>query len=276
MSRNSFRGLVLVLFFTCTTAHANLLSYEPFGYPGVGGDLQGSAGGGSFGFAGPWLPGGFNASIFDNYDIAAGSLSFGPLLTSGNRASSGPVNAIAGLTRDLSTALGAAGTTRYYSLLLRPEGAINEGIFNGFFGLNLESPDEPELFTGKPGGDALTQYIIEDRGGSNQHASPIPVVIGQTALLVVKAEFLNPLDRFTLYVNPTPGAPEPLVGTIKFDSSLSTVSSFTLYSTGAFSVDELRLGETFADVTPTVPEPAALAIVLLPALAALRQRQIIH
>jgi hypothetical protein len=190
------------------------------------------------------------------------SLSFANLLTSGNRASSGPVNAIAGLTRDFSSPIGAAGTTRYYSFLLRPEGTLNEGIFNGFFGLTLETPDEPELFTGKPGAEALTQYVIEDRGGAFQHPSPIPVVIGQTALLVVKAEFLDPNDRFTLYMNPIPGGPEPLVGTIKFDSNLSTVSGFTLYSTGAFSIDELRLGETFADVTPAVPEPGAILIFL--------------
>jgi hypothetical protein len=272
-----FRGRVLGLSFlitiaTATVAQANLLSYEPFNYRNIGADLQGSSGAGSFGFATPWLPGGFNASIFDNYDIAASSLSFGNLLTAGNRASSGPVNAIAGLTRDFAAPIGAAGTTRYYSFLLRPEGTLNQFLFNGFFGVTLESPDEPELFTGKPGGDAITQYVIEDRGGSGQHASAVPVVIDQTALLVVKAEFLDLNDRFTLYVNPTPGGPEPLVGTLKFDSNLSTVSGFTLYSTGAFSVDELRLGETFADVTPGVPEPGALVMVGVVASLGLRRR----
>jgi len=264
MSTNIFRGLVLGLslsFAFATSTRANLLSYEPFNYANVGGDLQGSLGAGSFGFASPWMPGGFNASISNNYDIAPGSLSFANLLTSGNRASSGPVNSIAGVTRDFTTALGAAGSTRYYSFLLRPEGTLNDGIFNGFFGLTLESPDEPELYTGKPGAEALTQYVIEDRGGAFQHASPVPVVIGQTALLVVKAQFggQSQPDQFTLYVNPIPGGPEPLLGTMKFDSNLSTVSGFTIYSTGAFSIDELRLGETFADVTPAVPEPGILS-----------------
>jgi len=277
MSTHPLRGLVLglsLLVATATSARATLLSYEPFGYQNIGGDLQGSSGAGSFGFATPWVPGGFNAGISNNYDIAAGSLSFGALLTSGNRAASGPVNSIAGLTRDFSTPLGTAGTTRYYSFLLRPEGNLNEGIFNGFFGVTLESPDEPELYAGKPGGDAITQYVIEDRGGSLQHPSLVPVVIGQTALLVVKAEFLNPNDRFTLYVNPLPGGPEPLVGTVKFDSNLSSVSGFTLYSTGAFSVDELRLGETFADVTPTVPEPGTLLVVLIAMTIGLTTRRI--
>ena len=110
-------------------------------------------GGGSFGFATPWAPGGFNASFNTNYDIANGSLSSGPLLTSGNRATSGITTAIAGLTRSFATPIGTPGTTRYYSFLLRPEGTLNQGAFNGFLGLNLEAPDpaEPELFVGKPG-----------------------------------------------------------------------------------------------------------------------------
>jgi len=279
MSRHRIRGIVLglsLLIASATIARANLLSYEPFNYANVGGDLQGSSGAGSFGFATPWIPGGFNAGISDNYDIAAGSLSFANLLTSGNRAASGPVNAIAGVTRDFSTPLGAGGTTRYYSFLLRPEGTLNEGIFNGFFGVTLESPDEPELYTGKPGGDAITQYVLEDRGGSLQHPSPVPVVIGQTALLVVKAQFggQNENDQLTLYVNPLPGGPEPLLGTVKFDSNLSTVSGFTIYSTGAFSIDELRLGQTFSDVTPAVPEPTLLlgAFAALTVASARRRR----
>src|SRR5689334_6671387 len=130
------RGLVLGLsLFFVASVRADLLSYEPFDYPQIGANLRGMAGGGSFGFAGPWLAGGFNATLNDSYSIAPGSLTFANLLTSGNRATSGPVNAIAGVTRDFSTALGATGTTRYYSFLLRPEGTLNEGVFNGFFGL---------------------------------------------------------------------------------------------------------------------------------------------
>src|SRR6185295_6225981 len=226
MSTNIFRGWVLglsLLIAGATVARADLLSYEPFNYQNIGGDLQGSSGAGSFGFATPWVPGGFNAGISNNYDIASGSLSFANLLTSGNRAASGQVNLIAGVTRDFTTALGAAGTTRYYSFLLRPEGTINGGAFNGFFGVTLESPSEPELYAGKPGADAFTQYVLEDRGGALQHPSAFSTVVGQTSLLVVKAEFMPAgSDRFTLYMNPLPGGPEPTVGTVKFDSNVST------------------------------------------------------
>src|SRR5258705_13902424 len=106
MSKNRFGAIGLVLFLLIgNAARADLLSYEPFDYSNVGSDVQGNSGG--FGFSGAWTPGGFNASISDNYDVAAGSLSFANLLTSGNRASSGPVNAIAGLTRNFATPIGA-------------------------------------------------------------------------------------------------------------------------------------------------------------------------
>jgi hypothetical protein len=70
-----------------------------------------------------------------------------------------------------------------------------------------------------------------------------------------------------MYVNPVPGGPEPGAGLVKNNSNVSNVAGVTLYSTGAFSIDELRLGETFADVTPAIPEPASMIIALWAVLA---------
>jgi hypothetical protein len=248
-------------------AEAALLAYDGFNYAPAGSDLSGNGGG--FGFSTPWRPGGFNASINTNYDVQTGSLSFGGLVTGGNRASTAAVTAIAGLTRDFVTPLGVPGTTRYASFLFRPEGQLNAGAFNGFFGIVLEQPVEPELFVGKPGGGTIDRYVLEDRGGSLQVASSTAPAVGETVFLVLKSQFTAGNDQFTLYVNPTPGGPEPGAGLVKNNSNVGTVAGLTLYSTGAFSIDEFRLGETFADVTPVVPEPATwlLAFVALTALA---------
>jgi hypothetical protein len=273
----STRRLVSILFVSVaclfpTAAEAALLAYDGFDYAPAGSDLLGKGGG--FGFSTAWRPGGFNASINTNFDVQNGSLSSGGLVTNGNRVSTNAVTAISGLTRDLATPLGVPGSTRYLSFLLRPEGQLHAGAFNGFLGVVLEQPGEPELYVGKPGGGAIDRYVLEDRGGGLQVASSTITEVGETVFLVLKAQFTAGNDQFTLYVNPTPGGPEPATGTVKNNSNVSTVAGLTLYSTGAFSIDELRLGETFADVTP-VPEPASLIIAIwsaLPVICACRRR----
>ena len=246
------RTIVVTLVLSHATAQATLVAYDGFNYGPAGSDLQGNGGG--FGFSSPWIPGGFNASINNNYDIATGSLGFGSLLTSGNSVVTGPQNAISGLTRNLTSPLGAAGTTAYLSFLVEPRGTINGGAFNGFFGVVFESATEPEVFMGQPGAGAINQYVIEDRGGAGQFPSGVSAIIDQTAFIVVKAEFGLLTDTFTLYMNPTPGGPEPAGGVVK-NVDIGTVLGLTLYSTGAHAIDELRLGQTFADVTPVAAVP---------------------
>jgi hypothetical protein len=269
-----FATLILAssVFLSPLAAKAVLLSYDGFDYGPAGSDLLGNAGG--VGFNTAWRPGGFNASINTNYDIQSGSLSFGSLLTSGNQVQTSAVGAIAGLTRDFSTPLGTPGTTRYVSFLLRPEGTLHGGDSNGFFGVVFEQPVEPELFIGKPGATAIDRYVLENRGGALQVASTVAPVVGDTVFLVVKSVFAAGNDQFTLYVNPIPGAPEPGAGVVKNNSDVGNVAGLTIYSTGAFRIDEFRLGETFADVTP-IPEPASvLQILLMTSVVCCRTRRL--
>lgn len=206
---------------------------------------------GGAGFAGPWIQGGFNA--FDaRYFTRAVSLCYAPLSAgAGGSIASPPVSSINGSLRDLAQSLGANNTTIYVSFLVQPRGTLNEGVFNGFFGLTLNGSLGNELFIGKAGGGVLDRYVLENRGGAGQIASDAPVVVGDVALLVVKAQFLPGLDVFTLYTNPPPGKPEPSVGVAKTDLDLGTVSKIGIYSTGAFTIDELRIGTTYEDVVPT-------------------------
>lgn len=255
---------LMVLTLANRTAAA-LQAYEGFDYGPDGSDLVGANGG--IGFSGGWAAGGFNASVSNNFDRESDALTFGALQTSGGAVRTAAVGAIAGVTRNLAAPLGQANTTAYVSFLVRPEGTLNAGAFNGFLGLVLESPGEPELFIGKPGGGAINNWVVEDRGGSGQHSSPMAASTTATALLVVKAEFASAgNDRVTLFVNPTPGGPEPAAGVLKTDANFGTLTGLTIYSSGAMRIDELRVGATFADVTP-VPEPGALGLLLAGALA---------
>jgi len=226
-------------------AHAGQTAYEGFtpSFPvyANGGD----------GFSGPWAQGGFNA-FASGYIPNDRSLCYPQLQTSGGSVSGAAFPTINGAIRGLEAPLGANNTTAYLSFLIQPHGTLNSGAFNGFFGVTLNGSLANDLFIGKPGAGAEEQYVIETRGGSGQLPSGIPTVVGRTALLVVNAHFLAGNDAFTLYTNPTPGRPEPVSGIMKTDLDLGNVFKIGIYSTGFFTVDEIRIGTTYADVVPTI------------------------
>jgi len=251
-----FRALLLAvgLVVVSQPAWAALIAYEGFTptFPAFNGGI---------GFSGPWSPGAFT-SLASDYLTSGNSLSYDGLQTSGGSVFSMASSDFNGATRNLAQALGANNTTVYVSVLLQPQGTLNIGPANGFFGLTLNGSlgsgsNVDALFMGKPGGGATGQYVLEQVGGSGQVTSGVAAVVGQTAFLVVKAQFLSGNDRFTLYTNPIIGAPEPTSGVSKTDLDLGTVSGVSLLSTGSFAVDEIRIGTTYADVTPAalIPEP---------------------
>ncbi len=241
--------------------------YEAFDYE-TDRPLMGSAGG--LGLGQPWDPGGFNAQAAHNYKVHSGSLDYPDLKTTGGHVATGHQPAITGLTRPLGYIIGADGTRRYLSFLIRPDGELHAGAWNGFFGLSLMSssdivyrrdsagtfasrmsdPRGAELFVGKPGQGKTNTRVFENRGGENQVSSGAPIAAGQTTLLVVRMDFSAIGDTFTLHVNPAVGQPEPTNGVAKTDTNLGLVDKLVLYSTGAFAIDELRIGDTFDAVTP--------------------------
>lgn len=242
--RSMFSSIALAaaLLIVSQPARASQIAYEGFGQ-----SFPIYANGGN-GFGSPWTQGGFNA-FASGYTANEGSLS-NPSLQAGTGGSvcGDAFSAINGAIRDLAQSLGD-GTTVYLSFLLQPQGTLNAGIFNGFFGVTLGNSLQ-DLFIGKPGGGALDQYVLETRGGFGQAPSGTSTDVGQTAFLVVKAQFLTGNDLFTLYTNPKPGQPEPTSGTVKTDLDLGVVSRIGVYSSGAFCVDEIRIGTTYDDVVP--------------------------
>lgn len=227
-----------------TPSHAALIAYEPFDYPPNVPLVEQTNG---IGFKSPWQPGGFNARLFDLYNVRPGRLEYPGLAMKGtNHASAdtppggGPV--IAGIARLLSTNLAVPGATYYLSFLHRidaPEEYASVVIGTG---------DGAELSIGKSG--SIREYHISQRGGVGRMLSGVEPVVGKAAFLVVKMEFKDGEDRFTFFVNPTPGKPEPASTTVKEDLDLQHADMLFLYSRAAWSVDEIRLGTTWADVTP--------------------------
>ncbi len=200
---------------------------------------------GGTGFSAPWVVGGFNAAVANYNFVDDVSLIYPSLEASvGGSVSGVAALQINGSTRALAQTLPE---TFYVSFLLQPNGTLGEGDFGGFFGLTLNGSSN-DLFIGKPGAHATDQYILETRGGGGQVPSGVQVDVDHTAFLVLKAQGN---DAFSLFVNPKPGQSEPShPDALKTDLDLGNVNRIGIYSTGAFTIDEIRIGTTYEDVTP--------------------------
>jgi hypothetical protein len=228
--------MAAVLLASSPAARASPIAYEGFAMP-----LPSPFGGGA-GFAAPWA----STPGFHGYSWSPSTLSVTGLQASGGSVSGAASLVTSGFAyRDFAPPV-ASHSTLYLSFLLQPHGTLNEGTFGGFFGLLL-SGASGGLFVGKPGGGAFDQYVLETVGGFGQVASGVPVVASRTALLVVKAQLSAGNDVFTLYVDPPVKGGEPAVGAVKSDLDLGNLLSVGIYAGGAFAIDEIRVGTTWAD-----------------------------
>jgi hypothetical protein len=136
---------------------------------------------------------------------------------------------------------------------------LGSGFGNGYFGLNLEGTVGNGLFIGMPGN--VQEWVMEDAGGGGQVSTGQAVLSEQIKLMVIKLDLDGTgTETATLYVDPTPGGPEPALGTTKTGFEIGNLTNVAMNGGGAFSIDEIRVGTTFASVTPVaaaVPEPSA-------------------
>jgi len=257
------RGLVATRFLLALSASLVLVSpahADPIAHDSFVASFPIYANGGS-GFAGAWEQGGFNV-FASGYVPLDRSLCKARLRSDGGSVSAAAFQQINGAVRDLALPISTG--TVYMSFLIQPQGTLHDGIFNGFFGVTLNGSLGNDLFIGKPGGGALAQYVLENRGGSGQVPSGASAKVGRTTLLVLKAQFMPGNDVFTLYVDPAAGKMEPTQGTVKSDVDLGTVSRIGIYSTGAFTVDEIRIATTYAEVLPTGDQSGSPGCVVEP------------
>ena len=228
--------------------------YEPFLFNGTNQPLNSLKGG--EGFGGAWKGGIYRGA----YSLVRPTVQFTGLTYPGLRSQPGGVRVGATdsllmsqrlLPEEVKRGL-TNGAVFYLSVLMRPEGKLNEGALNGYFCVGLDGENDG-VFMGKPGADRMDRYVVETQGGMGQVASDVSPKVGETALLVMKVEIREGNDRITLFVNPTPGKPEPATGVVKQDTDLGDLKGVALYSTGAHVIDELRVGGSFASVVPEDP-----------------------
>lgn len=225
-----------------TILDVDLIASDSFSYPT--GSLEGLNGGS--GWTSSWT-----TSSPSSMNVVATSLADATttLATSGGSAQMSTITQFA-QSRDLSTTIGYDNSTVWFSFLLEVD-SLSGGIsleLGDFSGAN------DSVSIGTSGNDFLLSIDRNPIGGTTIDNV---LVDGQTYLLVAEVNFLAGADTVTLYVDPTPGlgspdSPGPMTAQLTTaDLGQFTKAGFVGGFTGNNSrVDELRVGESFAAVTP--------------------------
>lgn len=237
-------------------ANAALIAYDGFAYSA--GALAGQNGG--TGWAGAW-------SGTGSGNVVATGLTTPSLTTTGNRFQTGGNNN--GAFRTLAVGQNTASGTIWGSFLVRLDGTASD-----YAGLSLFTGTANErIFIGKYFGSPV--YGLEASGPGGVGIPSTTTVDATTRLLVFSLTSTGGTSTTSLFIDPVIGgaAPTtPVATTTRPDFVLDTIRIQSgLGSPAQYAFDEVRLGTTFADVTPSaavVPEAGSLAL-LLPALGVL-------
>ncbi|MEN9676797.1 MAG: tRNA(Glu)-specific nuclease WapA precursor, partial [Verrucomicrobiota bacterium] len=156
------------------------------------------------------------------------------------------------------TSFGLDGTELWLSFLVRREPNFPAGCYGG---LSLFNGGTEKLFVGIPTG--ATHWSLQQYDpGIFTTFSTAPVTAGETALLVLRLQFgvSGTQDRVELFVNPSPGVLPTTPAAVRTGPNLVfdrlRIQSGPVGPASPTSIDEIRLGENYADVTPAVAAPA--------------------
>jgi hypothetical protein len=234
----------LAVYIVPAPAGATLLIYDPYSQPP--GNINGTAssgGGAVWPGSGTWNGGG---------TIAAGSLSYGPLVTAGNQAS---YDAVANANRAIGATLGGANTDLWVSFLI----AANRNDS----GISLFTGGTEQNFMGNGGGSGQTLGLQNpniNTGIAQSTTTHFYVMHMQTGATgnITTSLYIDP-PTSSLGVGSAPAAGSLFDNSANPDTTrapyaFDTVRLGAFNSAGTVRFDELRLGTTWADVSPA-PEP---------------------
>ncbi len=252
-----------------------LRAHEPFA-AAAGTFLHGQSGG--TGFASAWTVLGFDSNANQFRNASAAPLASGTLLATGNYVVGGYNNFTANRRLDVTGAfsnhavvgsnpavIGRDGTTLWLAALVRKDSnddvQLAVTLANGDDMGNVNNLRVGTGYYGTPsnsGGQRFWSLLINNPGVDNFTFVPgnVPITIGVATLLVVRIQF-GVTDQIDLFVNPPLGGAAPVTPNA---TRSTTGGANILFRTVAFwssanqnnaAMDELRLGDTFAAVTPT-------------------------
>jgi len=244
-------GLATIL--TVGVADAAVTAYEPFDY--AAGTLANGTASTASGFTGNWT-----VSAFPQ--IVNTMLTY-PGLTPVNRAYQ---HAAAGAQTTVGLASSLSSGTKYISYLFMGSGNSGGDTVGVFFkGNNATS-----LFCGfrTPDGASTTGFGLgtvnsTTLGGATALQSAVNINNTATHFIVIKIDFdtSGANDTVSLWIDPPANAAAPGVPATRTNTTfdVGTISAFGINITGGYNpiVDEIRIGDTYGDVTAYVPPPAA-------------------
>jgi hypothetical protein len=265
-------GLVLVLL-TASVARAQLVGYEGFDYS-TGSGLNGLNGG--LGWS--TTPAGTWSTASPSFSISAGSLTppapADLLSTTGNRLTLSRTAPFTTAARTFGTDLRTlSGTSEVWiSFVITRTASATTGSYGGLVIGNEAGSGSTSgrLFIGDSGATspAADTWSLERAGGGVLGSSNFNVSTFPTVMLAARIQFQSGADSVQLYVNRPPGGGTPasvdaILSNLDINPSNGAVTDFGIWygGDGGYQIDEIRIGLTYADVTP-VPEPSLIIVTL--------------
>jgi len=280
----SINPIVITALLAAPLGHAAVTAYDPFLTGAIPASGQYTVGNLQFqgptvnGFTGNWIAGqGFPQVSATGLSYTNGS---GSLVTSGGSISSANNNGVrAG--RLLSTPVTASSnTTLYMSVLLQLESVSsnyksfelhNLSFDDGGTNRRLQLGQASDFISGS------TNYGIRLFGDDNLRLD-LGAADTTVNLFVIKfvLSTANNGDSITVFRNPTMGGAEPGTnsGVLSgFNMTFDRTSLARFNGSSVIAADEIRFGDSFADVTP-IPEPSSALLLVTAVLGlAIRRRR---
>jgi len=246
----------------CSAAPAALTVYDGFDYGAVSGDLTGKNGGS--GFSGAYTDSG-NSTIYSTT-----GLTYGTLETAGGAS----LTADGGTATTLSfrgfTAISSGET--WISFLARRNGAASTTTFAGLSFYNstgIAAADSEFTISNAGTGTGGTWRLFDNNNGGATTAVSTGITIASdtTYLLVAKIAWgagAGGTETVSLFVNPTLGS-TPVTALASRGINMATnIDKVRIAGANGvnYTFDEIRIGDSFASVTP-VPEASTATALLL-------------
>jgi hypothetical protein len=261
-------SILTLLTLIAAPMQAALLVYEQFDYDATN-DIDGLNGGD--GFSGAWdmtETGGGGDNDF--VQVTSPGLTYAGLDSAGNTAlTPGDSDSTVWASRSLDSSFGADGTTVWIGVLQ----SFANGSSNNFGGLLLTDSGTPTFGIGDPDTDGDPDdwgigagTFTNSAGGGFATVARSTTDIDSTARwLVTRIDFASGNDTANFWVDPDLNS-EPTIGSA--DATLTAAITFDgirlLTGSGdnyRLNVDEIRIGDSYSDVT-VIPEPSAAALLL--------------